>query len=198
MLTQKAHLVTRLHQECATPEQHVALLKKEYATEVLDESMVDGEPTVRKRALQSMLAERGVDTDALMAGAFGSIESRNTPRVSDTRPQDLSSRFKAVVSPSDDISRRLQNAELELAALKLSKETGSLAAGQPGAGLTGAAAMDSGLCAVLGRQVVAITALTENKAASTHRRSTIQVQPRVNWPKLGDTGPGGKEVEEFY
>ena len=28
--------------------------------------------------------------------------------------------------------------------------------------------------------------------------STIKVEPRVQWPKLGDDGPGGKEVEEFY
>ena len=28
--------------------------------------------------------------------------------------------------------------------------------------------------------------------------STIKVEPRVYWPKLGDDGPGGKEVEEFY
>ena len=28
-------------------------------------------------------------------------------------------------------------------------------------------------------------------------RSMIKVEPRVNWPKLGDDGPGGKEVQEF-
>ena len=31
-----------------------------------------------------------------------------------------------------------------------------------------------------------------------NRTSTIKVEPRVTWPKLGDDGPGGKEVEEFY
>jgi hypothetical protein len=29
-------------------------------------------------------------------------------------------------------------------------------------------------------------------------RSTIRVEPKVYWPKLGDDGPGGNEVEEFY
>ena len=28
--------------------------------------------------------------------------------------------------------------------------------------------------------------------------STIKVEPRVNWPKLGDDGHGGNEVEEFF
>ena len=28
--------------------------------------------------------------------------------------------------------------------------------------------------------------------------STIRVEPRVTWPKLGDDGSGGREVEEFY
>ena len=28
--------------------------------------------------------------------------------------------------------------------------------------------------------------------------STIRVEPRVTWPKLGDDGTGGREVEEFY
>ena len=30
------------------------------------------------------------------------------------------------------------------------------------------------------------------------RTSTIRVEPRITWPKLGDDGPGGKEVEGFY
>ena len=28
--------------------------------------------------------------------------------------------------------------------------------------------------------------------------STIRVEPKVTWPRLGDDGPGGKEVEDFY
>ena len=28
--------------------------------------------------------------------------------------------------------------------------------------------------------------------------STIRIEPRVTWPKLGDDGSGGREVEEFY
>ena len=28
--------------------------------------------------------------------------------------------------------------------------------------------------------------------------STIRVEPRATWPKLGDDGSGGREVEEFY
>ena len=32
----------------------------------------------------------------------------------------------------------------------------------------------------------------------TAPRSTIRVEPKVYWPKLGDDGAGGREVEEFY
>ena len=28
--------------------------------------------------------------------------------------------------------------------------------------------------------------------------STIKIEPQVKWPKLGDDGPGGKEIEQFY
>ena len=28
--------------------------------------------------------------------------------------------------------------------------------------------------------------------------STIKIEPKVIWPILGDEGPGGREVEEFY
>ena len=43
------------------------------------------------------------------------------------------------------------------------------------------------------------TAILEKTATSTEKRtSTIRVEPRVHWPRLGDDGPGGKEVEEFY
>ena len=29
-------------------------------------------------------------------------------------------------------------------------------------------------------------------------RSTIRVEPRINWPKLGDDNTGGKDVIDFY
>ena len=49
-------------------------------------------------------------------------------------------------------------------------------------------------------QVVARQSLLLEQALSLKQnpRSTIKVEPRVTWPKLGDDGPGGKEVQEFY
>ena len=40
--------------------------------------------------------------------------------------------------------------------------------------------------------------LEQALALKQQPRSTIKVEPRITWPKLGDDGPGGNEVEEFY
>ena len=35
-------------------------------------------------------------------------------------------------------------------------------------------------------------------AAAKRKSSVLQVKPEINWPELGDDGPGGKEIEVFY
>jgi hypothetical protein len=50
------------------------------------------------------------------------------------------------------------------------------------------------------QQELLAQALVRDRADDKPRlqQSTIKVEPKVYWPKLGDDGPGGKEVEEFY
>ena len=77
----------------------------------------------------------------------------------------------------EDLSRRLEAAEQELAASKLR-----------GSGNASPMVED-----MIERQTQILEKLT-NRAEHT-RTSTIRVEPRITWPKLGDDGPGGKEVE---
>ena len=41
-------------------------------------------------------------------------------------------------------------------------------------------------------------ARNEEKERARNRNSTIKVEPRITWPTLGDDGPGGREVLDFY
>jgi hypothetical protein len=74
-----------------------------------------------------------------------------------------------------DISRRLHQTKMELAATKLRMEQ------EPSANKEFAAA---------------IAALAENR--STNRNAAIRVEPDISWPRLGDAGPGGEEVGDVY
>ena len=40
--------------------------------------------------------------------------------------------------------------------------------------------------------------LLEKTSGAKKRSSTIRVEPRITWPTLGDDGPGGREVKDFY
>ena len=80
----------------------------------------------------------------------------------------------------EDLSRRLEAAERELAASKLH----------------GSGNASPKVEEVI-RPLTQILEKLSNKAEHS-KTSTIRVEPRITWPKLGDDGPGGKEVEEFY
>ena len=73
----------------------------------------------------------------------------------------------------DAMRRRLETAEIKIASMAV------------GAGPSLAEAMEA--------QTKALVAATTRPQGST-----IRVEPRVTWPKLGDDGTGGREVEEFY
>ena len=79
----------------------------------------------------------------------------------------------------EDLRTRLRNTEVELAAQRFHSTAGTPAQ----------------LTEILDKQTQLLErALDKPRVAS----STIKVEPKVFWPKLGDDGPGGKEVEEFY
>jgi hypothetical protein len=51
------------------------------------------------------------------------------------------------------------------------------------------------LASVIAQQTAMFAAVLDKPKAPN---STIRVEPKVFWPKLGDDGPGGREVEVFY
>ena len=76
----------------------------------------------------------------------------------------------------EDLSRRLEAEERELAASKLH----------------GSGNASPKVEEMMERQTQILEKLTSKQ--EHNRTSTIKVEPRVTWPKLGDDGPGGKEV----
>ena len=56
-----------------------------------------------------------------------------------------------------------------------------------------------GLESVLERQTEILQQMAEGAAAKKDSRSsTIKVEPKISMPFLGDEGPEGNKVEEFY
>ena len=49
-------------------------------------------------------------------------------------------------------------------------------------------------------QILEAALQVKNRDGTAHRNSAsvIQIRPEITWPKLGDDGLGGREVEEFY
>ena len=88
-------------------------------------------------------------------------------------------------SDPGSIVDRLATAEIKLAALT--------------SGKSGFTTPQRNLEDVMERQCIMLERLNaEKRPAPGQLRSTIRVEPRVSWPRLGDDGLGGKEVEEFY
>ena len=85
------------------------------------------------------------------------------------------------MSTPPDLDERLRQLEAERAATKLISEQ-----------------VDTpGVQALLAKQTEIMEKLAD-KGHHEPRTSTIRVEPKVHWPHLGDDGPGGKEVEDFY
>ena len=76
-----------------------------------------------------------------------------------------------------NLSRRLEQAELRLASQALEQSQGSGRVNQQFAD-----AMD--------KQAELLANVWTRKA---HQSSTVRVEPRIQWPKLGDDGPGGAD-----
>ena len=75
----------------------------------------------------------------------------------------------------DALRRRLEATEVKMAAMSVGGGT------------------DSAVAIALEAQTKALVA----GFGRGYQGSTIRVEPRVTWPKLGDDGSGGREVEEF-
>jgi hypothetical protein len=80
------------------------------------------------------------------------------------------------------LEERLRAQEAELAAQKLHAAAASINT-------------PADLAGCMERQTELLSAVLNRPKAPS---STIKVEPKVYWPRFGDDGPGGNEVEEFY
>ena len=184
------------------PHRQLRLLKREYAFELLD---VDGTAAQAGRvsALESMLESRGESTAELrglvisgaevaptpVTGPLGSRPSQVPAASTGVRPIPMNGTGMdtpvlpntAVDNQVAALEEKLRNKEAEIAAHKL-----HAAAITPG---------ESQLAEIMANQTALIKAVLDKPKVPG---STIKVEPKVYWPKLGDDGSGGNEVEDFY
>ena len=217
-LKSKAAYELRIYEEAKGDfDRQLRLLKREYAFELLD---VDGSEAQAGRvsALETMLEARGINTAELRGLVIAGAEVAPTPQrptaaampttgglaSSETRQLQLGPRYPEVaqfqihgtgdatpvyhdsmaVGQIAALEERLRNKEVELAAHKL-HSAASIGATPP-----------IQLAEVLEKQTELLRAVIDRP--KNQPGSTIRVEPKVYWPRLGDDGPGGTEVEEFY
>ena len=51
---------------------------------------------------------------------------------------------------------------------------------------------------IMDKQTQILEAALKDRGSKRNTAGVIQINPKVTWPMLGDDGPGGREVEEFY
>ena len=90
----------------------------------------------------------------------------------------------------EQLEERLRRAEAQLAV----RDAAAAGVGSVGSATPGPDA----LAAVMERQTGLLEKALNRPQENRRTNSTIKVEPKVQWPHLGDDGPGGKEVNEFY
>jgi len=215
----KAAYELKIHEEAGGDSlRQLRLLKREYAFEIAD---LDGSAAQAGRinALEALLEARGDSPEELRSIVNQGLEVAPTPvraapsgltlgpqsREPSTLPATLASvaqDYRASVAqfpmngtgmdtpsvPNTAVDNqlaaledRLRSQEAEMAAQKL-----HAAASTPGETL---------MAEAISNQTELLKAVLDKPSVP---RSTIRVEPKVYWPKLGDDGTGGREVEEFY
>ena len=181
----KARLAEEIRNAAETAEDQVRLLKREYAVELLDGDS-GGEPPWRRKALEELLEARGVETvevrTRLLRGEPAATPTPEPRRASTftvhTPPSRVLDDHTPAGSPEvEDLRRRLERAEVALAAERLATPPRD-------SGAQIAEALERGLKAQA-------EALASASSRNQNRGSTIRVEPKLSWPKLGDDGPGG-------
>lgn len=133
------------------------------------------------RVLEELLREQGFEL-ADVRGRILRGEAAATPSLQKTmEAHPKGALMSGAVTPLasaevDALRHRLEAAEVRMASMAVPHEGGPLA----------------------GALKAQPAALVEGMKKQDSRGSTIRVEPRVTWPKLGDDGTGGREVEEFY
>jgi len=204
----------RMHVEARDdrPKQ-ISLLRREYVMERIDP---DGsmDQQVRIAALESLLRDRGFDIESLKhsVGSMGQGNAGPTVPVGGAGTPALPPSGVPSLVPAADAGAPSQPAALriftggggtpvdgtQLQEMEKMKERIRLMeleqAAQRAVSASGAQSPFN-LADVVDKQNILLErVLTQKKPPG----STIRVEPKVFWPKLGDDGPGGKEVEEFY
>ncbi len=174
-------------------ESKLKYLKRQLALEMCD--VDEGQGVLhRAEALRELIFEHGGNPRGIDAATeAGQNVSPGVPRTVFTGVAPSGSPLRGrtphpVFTPGghpqspivEDLSRRLEQTEIALAAVQLQKS---------------ATEHDDRLIKVMENQTEAFAAMSKQR---TTKNSTIRVEPRVQWPKLGDDGPGGEEVIEFY
>jgi hypothetical protein len=215
----KAVYELKIHEEAiGDPLRQLRLLKREYAFEIAD---LDGSAAQAGRinALEQLLEARGELPEELRSIVTQGLEVAPTPVRAATANLTLGPQSRepgglpaALASVAQDyrasvaqypmygtgmdtpvvpntavdnqfaaLEGRLRSQEAEIAAQKL-----HAAASTPGETL---------MAEAISNQTELLKAVLNKPSVP---RSTIRVEPKVYWPKLGDDGTGGREVEEFY
>lgn len=212
-LLAKASYELRLHEEArGDPERQLRLLKREYAFELMDIGQSEAQAG-RLNALESMLEARGESTIELRGLVVSGVEVARTPERPAVRstiefgPQGSAPRPEpaapagmpswpihgtgmdtpvqastAVDGQIAALEERLRLQEVEIAASKLQAAADSINSPMQFAEI------------VSNQTKLLESVLNKPRVPSL----TIRVEPKVYWPKLGDDGPGGNEVEDFY
>ena len=167
------------------------MLKREFAFEMSEEKKSRNENKLA--ALVELLKERGYDVEKLrkMIAAGEPISPDKTPekeRVGFRSPQGQ--------GPQDE-ERSLVHFDRAALDRAAGGSQGWYEVGSQQGDSKGAGAKDESptMIDIMARQGLLLEKVLTMK---NNPRSTIRVEPRVTWPKLGDDGTGGKEVQEFY
>ena len=218
----KAQIELRLFEEApGNPARQARILAREYVFELLEITGTEAQAG-RLYTLEAMLAARGENVEDIKTKAAAGQPVAITPVQAAPSPLVLGpkrgsapslepaapagfQKFNIFGQGADTPTGRPPvDAELEKIRRQLRERTSQLenkelelAAHLLGSGLpSGAQTPNPQFADILKQQADILEKLTTKPKHTPS--STIRVEPKVQWPRLGDDGPGGKEVLEFY
>jgi len=207
----KATYELRLFEEAKDdPEKQIRLLKRDYAMEMME---VDGSSGQQERlsALEAMLVSRQVSIPELRSLIVQGDDVAPTPKKatdgaarSQPREPGLEPAAGASVptfplfgksgdSSPGGAADEMVNQQIKSLEERIRAQEAELAAQKLHAAASIATPVDLASC--MERQTELLSAVLNKPKTPS---STIRVEPKVYWPKFGDDGPGGNEVEDFY
>ena len=191
VLKAKAQMEFRLHSEAPSdPERQTRLIKREFGLASVDDSL-DDDGRSRLAALEELLTDRGVNMEELrkMITSGQAIAPTPDQKAKHFRIHGTGQETPQYSPTADEgLRKRVEQLELERAAQKIATQTGMS---------TPASQDNNEMLAIVAQQTELLSQLIA-KPKEHAVRSTIRVEPKVHWPRLGDDGPGGTEVSDFF